>query len=106
MLERTLEAHLGLAADWLWIDLYFALPALFPERFERPTRLADCMSSFGIETFQRHHALGDGWAIAQLFLAVQAAHWRSPRSAHADSPISNAAIASTGGRSETGCRSA
>ena len=72
MLERALEEHLGLAADWLWIDLYFILPALFPERIERPARLADWMSSFGIETFQRHHALGDGWAIAQLFLAAQA----------------------------------
>lgn len=72
MLERALEEHLGLNADWLWIDLYFILPALFPERIERPARLADWMSSFGIETFQRHHALGDGWAIAQLFLAAQA----------------------------------
>ena len=30
------------------------------------------MAAFGIETFQRHHALGDAWAIAQLFLAAQA----------------------------------
>lgn len=72
MLERAFDAHLGLSPDFLWIDLYFVLPALFPERFERPARLAEWMAAFGIETFQRHHALGDAWAIAQLFLAAQA----------------------------------
>jgi DNA polymerase-3 subunit epsilon len=29
------------------------------------------MKAFGIETFQRHHALGDAWVIAQLMLAAQ-----------------------------------
>ena len=72
LLERALSDHLGLDTDGLWIDLYFLLPALFPERIERPARLAAWMESFGIETFQRHHALGDAWAIAQLFLAAQA----------------------------------
>lgn len=46
-------------------------PRCFPERLERPGRLADWMAAFEIETFQRHHALGDAWAIAQLFLAAQ-----------------------------------
>jgi len=76
LLERALDDHLGVEADWLWIDLYFLLPALFPERIDRPARLAAWMESFGIDTFQRHHALGDAWAIAQLFLAVQA---RAPK---------------------------
>lgn len=71
MLERGLSRHLGLAADFLWVDLYFLLPSLFPERRERPGRLAEWMAAFDIETFQRHHALGDAWAIAQLFLAAQ-----------------------------------
>ncbi|MER2554380.1 MAG: 3'-5' exonuclease [Thauera sp.] len=71
MLERALARHLGLAADFVWVDLYFLLPSLFPERLERPGRLADWMAAFEIETFQRHHALGDAWAIAQLFLAAQ-----------------------------------
>lgn len=72
MLERAFDRHLGLVPDFHWIDLYFVLPALFPERLEKPSRLADWMAVFGIETFQRHHALGDAWAIAQLFLAAQA----------------------------------
>ena len=72
MLERALNEHLGLVPSFVWIDLYFLLPSLFPEKRDRPGRLADWMAAFGIETFQRHHALGDAWAIAQLFLAAQA----------------------------------
>ncbi|MCK2087597.1 3'-5' exonuclease [Thauera aromatica] len=72
MLERALQAHLGITPELPWIDLYYILPALFQDRFVRPARLADWMNSFGIETFQRHHALGDAWAIAQLLLAAQA----------------------------------
>ncbi len=72
MLERAWRMRLGIEAELPWIDLHFLLPALFPERIEAPARLADWMAIFGIETFQRHHALGDAWAIAQLFLAAQA----------------------------------
>lgn len=72
MIEQALLQHLGLSHAFTWIDLYLLMPALFPERFERPVRLAEWMASFGIETFQRHHALGDAWAIAQLFLAAEA----------------------------------
>ena len=72
MLERALEQHLGLTPSFVWVDLYFLLPSLFPEKRDRPARLAEWMAAFGIETFQRHHALGDAWAIAQLFLAAQA----------------------------------
>lgn len=72
MLERALQEHLAFSPSFVWLDLYFLLPSLFPEKRDRPARLADWMAAFGIETFQRHHALGDAWTIAQLFLAVQA----------------------------------
>lgn len=71
MLERALEQHLGFTPDVLWLDLYILLPGLFPERIDHTARLADWMRSFDIETFQRHHALGDAWVIAQLLLAAQ-----------------------------------
>lgn len=71
MLERTFEARLGFVPELLWLDLYILLPALFPEKIDRPARLANWMDIFGIETFQRHHALGDAWVIAQLMLAAQ-----------------------------------
>lgn len=71
MLERALLDTLGITPPWLWLDLRVLLPALFPERIDAPVRLADWMQEFDIETFQRHHALGDCCAIAQLFLAMQ-----------------------------------
>jgi DNA polymerase-3 subunit epsilon len=84
MLERAMEAHLGMTPDWAWIDLYWLLPALYGELIDTPARLADWMQAFDIETFQRHHALGDAWAIAQLMLAAQsralAQGLNSPRS--------------------------
>ena len=84
MLERMFETHLGFTPDWIWLDLYWLLPALFHEHFAAPRRLADWMQCFGIETFQRHHALGDAYAIAQVMLATEAHALRrglpSPRS--------------------------
>ncbi|MCK9987371.1 MAG: DNA polymerase III subunit epsilon [Azoarcus sp.] len=72
LLERALDEHLGLTPDWTWLDLHWLLPALYDEHIDGPARLADWMKAFGIETFQRHHALGGAWAIAQLMLAAQA----------------------------------
>ncbi len=87
VIERALEEHLGITVDSLWIDLYFLLPALFPQRQDRPARLAAWMESFGIDTFQRHHALGDAWAIAQLLLAAQAK--ASERGAHSPQALAD-----------------
>lgn len=72
LLERALGEHLGIKPEWTWLDLHWLLPALYGELIDRPARLADWMKAFGIETFQRHHALGDAWVIAQLMLAAQA----------------------------------
>jgi DNA polymerase-3 subunit epsilon len=72
LLARNFGAALDLEPELIWLDLHYLLPALFPERSRDPLRLAAWMRSFGIETFQRHHGLGDGWAVAQLFQAAQA----------------------------------
>lgn len=87
VIERALEEHLGVTVTGLWIDLYFLLPALFPQHQDRPVRLAAWMESFGIDTFQRHHALGDAWAIAQLLLAAQAK--ASARGAHSPQALAD-----------------
>lgn len=71
LIERALSDQLGVAPDWLWIDLYWLLPGLYEDYLDRPSRLADWMKAFDIETFQRHHGLGDAWAVAQLMLAAQ-----------------------------------
>lgn len=72
LLERAFDTHVGLTPDWTWLDLHWLLPALFDEPLNARTRLADWMDMFDIETFQRHHALGDAYAIAQLMLAAEA----------------------------------
>jgi DNA polymerase-3 subunit epsilon len=69
-LARAFDQHLGLDLDLTWIDLYWLLPVFFPELHGGAARLSAWMAAFGIETFQRHHALGDGYAIAQLLLAT------------------------------------
>lgn len=72
MLEHAFSQQLGVDPEWAWIDLYWVLGALFPEMSVHGVRLAEWMRLFDIETFQRHHALGDAYVIAQLMLAVQA----------------------------------
>lgn len=70
LIERSFTECLALEPDPPWIDLQWLLPALFPEFPAGPSRLADWMERTGIETFQRHHALGDGYAVAQLLMAA------------------------------------
>lgn len=71
LVERALRQHLGITPDWLWLDLYWLLPALFGEAHAKPVRLSQWMDSLGLGTFQRYHALGDAWVLARLLLAVQ-----------------------------------
>lgn len=68
LLEKACEGALGLELEANWIDLQWLLPGLFSALETRQLRLADWMERFGIETFQRHHGLGDAYAIAQLLM--------------------------------------
>jgi len=81
VLMNAFEIHLGFEPDLEWIDAYWLLPSLFNDKHDRPVRLADWMKAMKIETFQRHRALGDAFAIAKLFLAAQSrANQRGHRS--------------------------
>ncbi|THF66990.1 3'-5' exonuclease [Pseudothauera nasutitermitis] len=71
MLEAAWRQWLGDAPEFTWLDLYWLMPAVFEPGPDGPSRLAQWMKAMDVETFQRHHALGDAWAIAQLFLALQ-----------------------------------
>ena len=71
LLERALHKHLGVTPQWLWLDLYWLLPALFGEVHAKPVRLSQWMDRLGLGTFQRYHALGDAWVLARLLLALQ-----------------------------------
>lgn len=70
LLEKNFDAVLGAELDPMWIDLQWILPVLFQELESGQARLGTWMEAFDIETFQRHHALGDAYAIAQLLMAA------------------------------------
>ena len=64
MLERTLRSIVGFPLRRTWIDLAFLLPALF--RGTECRTLDDWLSHFALEAGQRHHAVADAFATAQL----------------------------------------
>ena len=83
VLEGACSEHLNLVPEPHWLDTQWLLPALFPEHQIGQDRLSRWMDALGIETFQRHHALGDAYAIAQIFMAAlgraQAEGLKTPR---------------------------
>jgi DNA polymerase-3 subunit epsilon len=68
MLDRALHEHLGIATQSLWIDLAELLPALYPSNECRT--MDDWLQRFSIRLLQRHDALADALATAQMLLVV------------------------------------
>ena len=64
MLERSLKSIVGYPLRRTWIDLAFLLPALFPGTECRT--LDDWLDRFGVGGGERHHAVADALATAQL----------------------------------------
>ena len=72
MLERALKDLFGVPVRFTWLDLAFLLPALF--KGTECDGLDDWTGHFGIVGGERHDAVADAYATAQLFLiALQAA---------------------------------
>ena len=69
-LERASQASLGLKDQAIWLDLAVLAPLLVPQGpgFNRP--LDDWLAYFRIPVYQRHGALADAYATAQLWLAL------------------------------------
>lgn len=69
-LERAGLAWLGLRDRAIWLDLAVLAPLLAPQGpgFNRP--LDDWLAYFRIPVYQRHGALADAYATAQLWLAL------------------------------------
>ena len=69
-LERASRAWLGLKDRASWLDLAVLAPLLAPQGpgFNRP--LDDWLAYFRIPVYQRHGALADAYATAQLWLAL------------------------------------
>jgi DNA polymerase-3 subunit epsilon len=55
-----------------WLDLALLAPALFPDQPDGARSLDDWLRRFGIENHDRHNALADALATAQLLLVVLA----------------------------------
>ncbi len=66
MIRRALKEYLGLDFKHTWLDLAYAVPALYPEKAGRFRALDDWIGYFGIQNFARHSALADALATAQL----------------------------------------
>ncbi len=55
-----------------WLDLAWALPAVFPEYSEHCETLDFWLAKFQLPLYHRHHACFDAYATAQLFLCLLA----------------------------------
>lgn len=69
-LERASQDWLGLKDRAIWLDLAVLAPLLLPQGpgYSRP--LDDWLAYFRIPVYQRHGALADAYATAQLWLAL------------------------------------
>ena len=69
-LERAGRDALGMGDRGVWLDLAVLAPLLLPDGpgFRRP--LDDWLAHFDIPVYQRHGALADAYATAQLWLAL------------------------------------
>jgi DNA polymerase-3 subunit epsilon len=70
LIERSARAALGAVPDGPWLDLAALAPALCGDRAPQARTLDDWLSVYSIENAERHNALADALATAQLLLVV------------------------------------
>ena len=66
MITNAMSEHLGLKFDQPWIDLAWVMPDIFRETIAEQVDLDDWLGLFNIENIQRHNAVSDAYATAQL----------------------------------------
>lgn len=66
MIDRANKAVLGCRPEFVWLDLAWLLPELFSERIDGIVGLDSWLSQFRIDNYQRHNAVSDCLATAQL----------------------------------------
>jgi DNA polymerase-3 subunit epsilon len=66
MIARAMDETLGIKFEPAWIDLDWVLPDIFREVIDEQVDLDVWLNFFSIENIQRHHAVSDAYAIAQL----------------------------------------
>lgn len=82
MIERAARAWLGVKPVFDWIDLAWILPEMFAAQRDTVSGLETWQEIFGIQNFQRHNAVADCYATAQLLQIVL----RRARVFEADTP--------------------
>lgn len=68
MIKRAIKQHLGFNFKHPWLDLAYVMPGLEPQLGQRLHTLDDWANHFGIQNDDRHNALADALATAQLQL--------------------------------------
>lgn len=66
MIAGAMKKHLGVVLELTWIDLAWVLPEIFSERVKARIELDDWLRMFNIDNIQRHNAVSDAYATAQL----------------------------------------
>lgn len=79
VIRKAMEEYLGTSFRPPWVDLAYVAPELVATEGMRYKGLDDWLQRFGIEAFNRHDAVADALATAQLFLAVLAHAQTRPR---------------------------
>jgi DNA polymerase-3 subunit epsilon len=87
MIDNALAEHLGIKLGLPWIDLAWVLPDLFRDADDAQGGLDGWLAHFGVDSIDRHNALSDAFATAQL-LQITIAHaarkgFDTPASLHA-----------------------
>jgi DNA polymerase-3 subunit epsilon len=72
MIKRALRQYLGVSFKHPWLDLAYVLPALHPDLTRSHRALDDWSNHFDIRNDDRHNALADALATAQLLLVAMA----------------------------------
>ena len=70
MIRRAMRSYLGFSFKHPWLDLAYVLPALWPELMRRLRALDDWSVRFSIHNDDRHNAVADALATAQLLLVA------------------------------------
>jgi DNA polymerase-3 subunit epsilon len=70
VLKRAIDRHLGLSFRRPWLDLADIAPLAWPNYASRLTALDDWLEAFAIPVPQRHRAIADCLATAELMLLV------------------------------------
>jgi DNA polymerase-3 subunit epsilon len=70
MIRRAMRQYLGFLFEQTWLDLAYVLPSLFPNLMHSHRGLDDWSRHFNIGNEDRHNAVADALATAQLLLVA------------------------------------